>query len=62
MLLSRHSFACIVVARAGIRDLLDRHPRSSPVYLEVPRKFPDGWPAHQVVMGHLERAEHRGRF
>ncbi|MFF3286438.1 AAA family ATPase [Streptomyces sp. NPDC003023] len=59
VLLSRHRFACIVVARAGIRDLLDRHPRSSPVYLDVPPKFPDGWRAHQVVMGHLERAEHR---
>lgn len=59
VLLSRHRFACIVVARAGIRDLLDRHPRSSPVYLDVPPKFPDGWRAHQVVMGHLERGEHR---
>ncbi|WP_019435840.1 AAA family ATPase [Streptomyces sp. AA0539] len=61
VLLSRHRFACIVVARAGIRDLLDRHPRSSPVYLDVPPKFPDGWRAHQVVMGHLERGEHRVR-
>jgi hypothetical protein len=55
VLLSRHRFACIVVARAGIRDLLDRHPRGSPVYLDVPPKFPDGWRAHQVVMGWLER-------
>ncbi|MFJ8691803.1 AAA family ATPase [Streptomyces roseolilacinus] len=54
VLLSRHRFACIVVARAGITDLLDRHPRSSPVYLDVPPKFPDGWRAHQVVMEHLE--------
>ncbi|MFF4884748.1 AAA family ATPase [Streptomyces nigra] len=61
VLLSRHRFACIVVARAGIRDLLDRHPRSSPVYLDVPPKFPDGWRAHQVVMGRLERGEHRVR-
>jgi hypothetical protein len=57
--LSRHRFACIVVARAGIRDLLDRHPRRSPVYLEVPPKFPDEWRAHQVVMGHLKQAEQR---
>ncbi|WP_406337798.1 AAA family ATPase [Streptomyces sp. NBC_01620] len=54
VLLSRHRFACIVVARAGITDLLDRHPRSSPVYLDVPPKFPDGWRAHQVVMDYLE--------
>lgn len=55
VLLSRHRFACIVVARAGITDLLDRHPRSSPVYLDVPPKFPDGWRAHQVVMDYLEK-------
>ncbi|WP_432130424.1 AAA family ATPase [Streptomyces tendae] len=61
VLLSRHRFACVVVARAGIRDLLDRHPRNSPVYLDVPPKFPDGWRAHQVVMGRLERGEHRVR-
>ncbi|MFD4377062.1 AAA family ATPase [Streptomyces sp. NPDC058486] len=54
VLLSRHRFACVVVARDGITDLLDRHPRSSPVYLDVPPKFPDGWRAHQVVMEHLE--------
>ncbi|MFF2993604.1 hypothetical protein ACFVTC_03370 [Streptomyces sp. NPDC057950] len=42
VLLSRRSFACIVVARAGITDLLDRHPRSSPVYLDVPPK-PERW-------------------
>jgi hypothetical protein len=51
--LSRHRFACVVLARAGITDLLDRHPRNSPVYLDVPPKFPDGWRAHQVVMEHL---------
>ncbi|MEV6974108.1 AAA family ATPase [Kitasatospora sp. NPDC093806] len=62
VLLSRHRFACIVVARAGIRDLLDRHPRSSPVHLDVPPKFPDGWRAHQTVMDRLERPEHRARL
>ncbi|MET8727537.1 AAA family ATPase [Streptomyces parvus] len=55
VLLSRHRFACIIVARAGITDLLDRRPRSSPVYLDVPPKFPDGWRAHQVVMNYLEK-------
>ncbi|MFC9399200.1 AAA family ATPase [Streptomyces sp. NPDC057027] len=59
VLLSRHRFACVVVARAGITDLLDRHPRSSPVYLDVPPKFPDGWRAHQVVMEHLENGAAR---
>ncbi|MFC5724470.1 AAA family ATPase [Streptomyces gamaensis] len=54
VLLSRHRFACIVVARSGITDLLDRHPRSSPVYLDVPPKFPDGWRAHQLVMDDLK--------
>lgn len=59
VLLSRHRHACVVVARAGIRDLLDRHPTTKPVHLDVPPKFPDGWRAHQTVMGHLERTVHR---
>ncbi|WP_406097622.1 AAA family ATPase [Kitasatospora purpeofusca] len=62
VLLSRHRFACIVVARAGITDLLDRHPRTSPIHLDVQPKFPDGWRAHQVVMTYLERPEHRTRL
>jgi hypothetical protein len=62
VLLSRHRFACVVVARAGITDLLDRHPRSGPVYLDVPPKFPDGWRAQQAVMKHLERGEHKVHF
>ncbi|MCG6500544.1 AAA domain-containing protein, partial [Kitasatospora sp. A2-31] len=59
VLLSRHRYACIVVARAGIRDVLDRHPTTRPVHLDVKPKFPDGWRAHQSTMAHLERAEHR---
>jgi energy-coupling factor transporter ATP-binding protein EcfA2 len=59
VLLSRHRHACVVVARAGIRDLLDRHPSTRPVRLDVPPKFPDGWRAHQTVMRHLDRPEHR---
>lgn len=43
------------------RDGPRRHPRSSPVFLDVPPKFPDGWRAHQVVMEHLERGEHRAQ-
>uniref|UniRef100_UPI000AF4AD15 AAA domain-containing protein n=1 Tax=Streptomyces luteocolor TaxID=285500 RepID=UPI000AF4AD15 len=57
VLASRHRHACIMVARAGITDLLDRHPSNDPVHLGVPAKFPDGWEAHQHVLDHL--AHHR---
>ncbi|MGX1887352.1 AAA domain-containing protein [Streptomyces sp. NPDC055287] len=57
VLASRHRHACIMVARAGITDLLDRHPSNDPVPLGVPAKFPDGWEAHQHVLEHL--SEHR---
>jgi hypothetical protein len=59
VLLSRHRHACIVVARAGIPELLDAHPSVEPVHLNVPVKFPDGWEAQQSVMAHLAR--HRVR-
>ncbi|MFG3215777.1 AAA domain-containing protein [Streptomyces tendae] len=55
VLASRHRHACIVVARAGIADLLDSHPSNDPVHLGVPAKFPDGWEAHQHVLDHLSR-------
>ncbi|AGL14747.1 superfamily i DNA and RNA helicase and helicase subunits-like protein [Actinoplanes sp. N902-109] len=55
VLTSRHRHACVVVARAGIPDLLDAHPSTEPVHLGVPVKFPDGWEAHQAVLAHLER-------
>jgi hypothetical protein len=42
VLASRHRQACVVVARAGIRDLLDEHPGSVPVHLNEPVRFPDG--------------------
>ncbi|WP_233358983.1 AAA domain-containing protein [Thermomonospora amylolytica] len=57
VLTSRHRQACIVVARAGITDLLDAHPSTDPLHLNVPVKFPDGWEAHQTVLSHL--APHR---
>jgi len=57
VLASRHRQACVVVARAGIRDLLDEHPGSVPVHLNEPVRFPDGWAAHQTMLAHLE--EHR---
>jgi hypothetical protein len=57
VLASRHRHACVVVARAGIADLLDAHPSAEPVQLGVPVKFPDGWEANQAVLEHL--AAHR---
>lgn len=55
VLTSRHRHACIVVARAGIPELLDAHPSTEPVHLNVPAKFPDGWEANQAVMAHLSQ-------
>jgi hypothetical protein len=55
VLASRHRHACVVVARAGIPELLDAHPSTEPVHLGVPVKFPDGWEAHQSFMAHLSR-------
>ncbi|MBB6346845.1 AAA family ATPase [Nonomuraea muscovyensis] len=57
VLASRHRHACVVVARAGIAELLDAHPSAEPVQLGVPVKFPDGWEANQSVLDHL--AAHR---
>src|SRR5258706_568585 len=53
VLASRHRHACIVVARAGIPELLDAHPSTEPMHLNVPAKFPDGWEANHAVMAHL---------
>ena len=55
VLTTRHRHACIVVARAGIPELLDAHPSTEPVHLNVPVKFPDGWEAHQAVMARLQQ-------
>ena len=60
VLASRHRHACIVVARAGIPELLDAHPSAEPVHLGVPVKFPDGWEAHQSFMAHLARSRVQG--
>jgi len=53
VLTSRHRQACVVVARAGIAELLDAHPSTEPVHLNVPVKFPDGWEANQSMLAHL---------
>jgi hypothetical protein len=55
VLASRHRHACVVVARAGIAELLDAHPSAEPVHLNVPVKFPDGWEANQAVLAHLAK-------
>ena len=55
VLTSRHRHACVVVARAGIAELLDAHPSTEPVHLNVPVKFPDGWEANQSILAHLSR-------
>jgi hypothetical protein len=59
VLTSRHRHACIVVARAGIPELLDAHPSTEPMHLNVAAKFPDGWEANHAVLAHL--AHHRVR-
>ncbi|WP_406037299.1 AAA family ATPase [Micromonospora sp. NBC_00898] len=53
VLASRHRHACVVVARAGIAELLDSYPSTERVHLDVPVKFPDGWAANQTMLGHL---------
>lgn len=60
VLTSRHRHACIVVARAGIPELLDAHPSTEPVHLNVPAKFPDGWEANHAVLAHLGPHRVRG--
>ena len=57
VLTSRHQHACIIVACAGIADLLDAHPSDEPIHLGVRAKFPDGWEANHAVLAHL--ADHR---
>ncbi len=57
VLTSRHRHACLVVARAGIDELLDVHPSTEPVHLNVQVKFPDGWEANHTGLAHL--ASHR---
>jgi hypothetical protein len=53
VLASRHRHACVVVARAGIADILDAHPSDEPIHLGVRAKFPDGWEANHALLAHL---------
>ncbi|MGK5443243.1 hypothetical protein ACSNN7_15710 [Micromonospora sp. URMC 105] len=52
-LTSRHRHACVVVALAGITELLDGRPSVEPVHLNPPVTFPDGWEAHCQLLGML---------
>jgi AAA domain len=61
VLTSRHRHACVVVARAGIAELLDAHPSTEPVHLNVPVTFPDGWEANQSMLAHLATSYPQGR-
>jgi len=54
VLTSRHRHACIMVARAGIADLLDTHPSTDPIHLGVTARFPDGWEANHAILAHLD--------
>jgi len=54
VLLSRHRHACIIVGRAGITEMLDTHPLSTPIWLGAPIPVPDGWEANQSVLNDLE--------
>ncbi|MFF7656469.1 AAA domain-containing protein [Streptomyces sp. NPDC007983] len=53
VLTTRHRHACIVIARAGIDQLLDAHGSNGPVHLGVTSKIPDSWGAHHTVLEHL---------
>jgi hypothetical protein len=55
VLLSRHRHTCIVVGRAGIAQVLEAHPTSSPIYPDLPVQFPDGWVANHTVLEHLQQ-------
>ncbi|MEF9908554.1 AAA family ATPase [Streptomyces sp. P9-A2] len=53
VLTSRHRHACIVVARAGIAELLDAHPSNAPAHPGAASKAADGWEANHAVLDHL---------
>ncbi|MFD9122266.1 AAA domain-containing protein [Streptomyces bottropensis] len=56
VLTSRHRHACIIVARAGIAELLDAHPSNDPTHPGAASQVADGWEANHAVLAHL--AEH----
>jgi hypothetical protein len=55
VLLTRHRHACIVVGRAGDRQLLDGIPPATPAYLGYEADpVLNGWSVHQAVFAALE--------
>jgi hypothetical protein len=55
VLLTRHRHACVVVGRAGDRELLDQLPPTTPAYLGWdPDPVLDGWDAHRQVFARLD--------
>ncbi|MGY1805795.1 hypothetical protein ACI8AF_00320 [Blastococcus sp. SYSU D00669] len=55
VLLSRHRQACVVVTRGGLREQLEAHPSTDPVWLGERLPVVDGWSAHLALLDHLER-------
>jgi AAA domain len=55
VLTTRHRHACVVVGRAGARQLLEDHAPPSEYELGVTRQVEfDGWEAHARLLDHLE--------
>lgn len=55
VLLSRHRQACIVVSRGGLREQLEAHPSTDPVWLGEQLPVVDGWSAHLALLDHLQQ-------
>lgn len=54
VMLSRHRHACIIVGRAGIREQLDSHPGTEPIWIGEAPPAVDGWEANLAVLDALE--------
>jgi superfamily I DNA and/or RNA helicase len=54
VMLSRHRLGCIVVGRAGIRNQLEAHPATEPVWVGEAPPAVDGWEANLSVIDTLE--------
>jgi hypothetical protein len=55
VLLSRHRQACVVVTRGGLRQQLEAHPSTDPVWLGERLPVVDGWSAHLALLDHLDQ-------
>lgn len=55
VLTTRHRHACVVVGRAGVRQILEDHPPPADYELGLTRQVEfDGWDAHVRLLDHLE--------